>query len=405
MLWETARLALRAILRNALRSFLTVLGIVIGVASVIAMVTVGQGSQAQVTADVAKLGTNILMLRPGGRGMAPGPGGGASVARPFDLRMVARLEHGLDEIETAAPVSNGTATVVAGGENYRTQITATDARYLEAANWPLVAGRNFTEAEARSGAAACILGETVRREIFGGLDPIGQSLRLEAMSCKVIGLLAAKGASSFGSDQDDVVLMPIRTFQRRIAGNDDVGTVYIRVADGVATEDAAVAITYLMREIRRIGPEEEDDFDVIDMKQLASMLTQITGVLSGLLAAVAAVSLLVGGIGIMNIMLVSVTERTREIGIRLAVGAQTRQVLMQFLVEAIVLSLMGGVLGIVLGLGLAAVAARFMAIPFTPDPAVVLLAFAFSALVGVIFGFFPARAAARLDPIEALRHE
>ena len=405
MLWETARLALRAILRNALRSFLTVLGIVIGVASVIAMVTVGQGSQAQVTADVAKLGTNILMLRPGGRGMQPGPGGGTSVARPFDLRMVARLERGLDEIETAAPVSSGAATVVAGGENYRTQITATDARYLEAANWPLAMGRNFTEAETRSGAAACILGETVRREIFGSLDPIGQSLRLETMSCKVIGLLTPKGASSFGSDQDDVVLMPIRTFQRRIAGNDDVGTVYIRVADGVATEDAAVAITYLMREIRRIGPDEEDDFDVIDMKQLASMLTQITGVLSGLLAAVAAVSLLVGGIGIMNIMLVSVTERTREIGIRLAVGAQARQVLLQFLVEAIVLSLMGGVLGILLGLSLAAVAARFMAIPFTPDPAVVLLAFAFSALVGVIFGFFPARAAARLDPIEALRRE
>ena len=405
MLWETARLALRAILRNALRSFLTMLGIVIGVASVIAMVTVGQGSQAQVTADVAKLGTNILMLRPGGRGMQPGPGGGTSAARPFNLRMVARLERGLVEIETAAPVSNGAATVVAGGENYRTQITATDARYLEAANWPLASGRNFTEAEARSGAADCILGETVRREIFGGLDPIGQSLRLETMSCKVIGLLIPKGASSFGSDQDDVVLMPIRTFQRRIAGNDDVGTVYIRVADGVATEDAAVAITYLMREIRRIGPEEEDDFDVIDMKQLASMLTQITGVLSGLLAAVAAVSLLVGGIGIMNIMLVSVTERTREIGIRLAVGAQARQVLLQFLVEAIVLSLMGGVLGILLGLGLAAVAARFMAIPFTPDPAVVVLAFAFSALVGVIFGFFPARAAARLDPIEALRHE
>ncbi|MFA7433688.1 MAG: ABC transporter permease [Gemmobacter sp.] len=404
MLWETARLAIKAIFRNALRSFLTVLGIVIGVASVIAMVTVGQGSSQQVAADVAKLGTNILMIRPGQRGMGPGAGGGTQ-ARPFALRDVDRLIDSLPQIETAAPVASGSTTVVAGGENHRTQITATDARYLVASDWPLVAGRNFTDAETRAGAAVCILGETVRQEIFGARDPVGEALRLENMSCEVIGLLEAKGASSFGSDQDDVVFLPIRTFQRRIAGNTDVGTIHVRVADGVTTEAAASEITYMMREIRRIGPGQDDDFSVMDMKQVTSMLTQVTGVLTGLLAAVAAVSLLVGGIGIMNIMLVSVTERTREIGIRLAVGAQARQVLMQFLVEAVVLSLLGGIVGSVLGLGLAAVASRVMSIPFSPDPVVVVLAFAFSALVGVIFGYFPARSAARLDPIEALRHE
>ena len=404
MLRETARLALRAILTNLLRSFLTVLGVVIGVASVIAMVTVGQGSSQQVTADVAKLGTNILTIRPGQRSMGPGAGGGTQ-ARPFDLRDVDRLIDGLPQVEIAAPVASGATTVVAGGENHRTQITATDARYLVASDWPLVAGRNFTDAETRAGAAVCILGETVRQEIFGARDPVGESLRLENMSCEVIGVLEAKGASSFGSDQDDVVFLPIRTFQRRIAGNTDVSTIYVRVADGITTEAAAVEITYMMREIRRIRPGQDDDFNVIDMKQLASMLTQVTGVLTGLLAAVAAVSLLVGGIGIMNIMLVSVTERTREIGIRLAVGAQARQVLMQFLVEAVVLSLLGGIIGSILGLSLAAVASRVMSIPFNPDPVVVVLAFAFSALVGVIFGYFPARSAARLDPIEALRRE
>ncbi len=406
MVWETARLAIRAIFRNALRSFLTVLGIVIGVASVITMVTVGQGSSAQVTADVARLGTNILMVRPGRTAMGPPSNiSGGAQPRSFTLRDVDRLIDAVPQIATAAPVSSGSTTVVAGGENHRTQITATDARYLEASDWPLALGRNFADAEARAGAAVCILGETVRQQIFGDADPVGQSLRLESLSCEVIGVLTARGASSFGSDQDDVLLMPIRTFQRRIVGNTDVGTIYVRVADGVATEDATTEITYLLRDLRRIGPAEEDDFSVLDMKQLASMLTQITGVLTGLLAAVAAVSLLVGGIGIMNIMLVSVTERTREIGIRLAVGAQSRQVLLQFLVEAVVLSLLGGILGSVVGLALAAVAAHFMAIPFTPDPVVVVMAFAFSALVGVLFGYFPARRAARLDPIEALRRE
>jgi len=403
MLGETIRLAVRAIWRNALRSFLTVLGVVIGVAAVIAMVTVGQGSSAQVTQDVAKLGTNVLMIRPGQAAM--GPRSSSTSERAFDLRDVDRLIREVPAIETASAAEQSQMSAVAGNVNYRTTIWGAGNAYLDATDWPVVLGRRFVTGEEQGGRAVCILGETVRQELFGDTDPVGDKIRLKSMSCEVIGVLDAKGASSFGSDQDDIVMIPVRTFQRRIAGNSNVNMIYAAVRDGVSTELAQGEIEAVLREIRRIGTGEEDDFNVMDMKQLASMLTGITDVLTGLLAAVAAVSLLVGGIGIMNIMLVSVTERTHEIGIRLAVGAQARQVLQQFLVEAIVLSLMGGLMGIALGLGLAALAARIMAIPFTPDPVVVLGAFAFSALVGVVFGYFPARRAARLDPIEALRHQ
>lgn len=403
MIVETVRLAVTSIFRNALRSFLTVLGVVIGVASVIAMVTVGQGSSDQVIADVEKLGTNILMVRPGQR--AIGARSMGDQARAFTLRDVDLLIEAVPMIETAAPIATGQATMIYGNANHRAQITATDTRYLVASDWPLALGRNFSVGETRGGRAVCILGETVRQKLFGAADPVGDGIRVKGFSCEVIGVLEAKGASSFGTDQDDVVLMPIRTFQRRVAGNTDVTTIYVAVAEDVSTEDAMREVEFVMRDLRRIGEREEDDFTVMDMKQVASMLSGITGVLTGLLAAVAAVSLLVGGIGIMNIMLVSVTERTREIGIRMAIGAQAHQVLMQFLIEAVALSLLGGVLGVFLGLVIAAVTSRLMVIPFAPDPVVILMAFVFSALVGVVFGYFPARSAARLDPIEALRHE
>jgi putative ABC transport system permease protein len=402
MIWETVRLAIQAIFRNLMRSFLTVLGIVIGVAAVIAMVTVGQGSSDQVTADVSQLGTNILMVTPGSRGMGPG---GSSTAPAFDLSDVEAVQTQIQSVGIAAPMSTTSLRAVYGSENTRVSITGTDNRYLEATDWNIVLGRSFLQHEEQSGTAVCIIGETVRQNLFGNTNPVGEQIRLKNLSCQVIGLLEAKGASSFGSDQDDIVLLPIKTLQRRIIGRPDVAIIYVAAATGVSTDRAMREIEALMRERRRIGIGEDDDFNVMDMKQIASMLTGITTVLTGLLSAVAAVSLLVGGIGIMNIMLVSVTERTREIGIRLAVGAQASQVMMQFLVEAIVLSLMGGILGSILGLGLAAFASMLMSIPFPPDPLVVLMAFAFSAFVGVIFGYFPARAAARLDPIAALRHQ
>lgn len=401
MLWETFKLAIQAILRNPMRSFLTVLGVVIGVAAVIAMVTIGNGSTAQVTADVETFGANRLMLSPGQGRMGPSSDG--SSVQPFTLSDVEKIVDQLSSIEVAAPTSTSQLVAVYGNENYQTSVTGTTSGYLTVADWALSVGRSFTESD-ETGRAVCILGQTVVEELFGNANPIGEDIRLENISCEVIGVLEAKGASTFGTDQDDLVLIPFRTYPRRIAGSADVSMVSLAMRDGVSTDRAVNDVTMLMREIRRIDPGEEDDFTVNTMEQLTSMLTGISDVLTGLLSAVAAVSLLVGGIGIMNIMLVSVTERTREIGIRMAVGAQASQVLLQFLVEAIVLSVLGGAIGIALGMGFAAVGASVLDIPFIPDPSIIAMAFAFSAAVGIVFGYFPARAAARLDPIEALRH-
>ncbi|RID91143.1 FtsX-like permease family protein [Gemmobacter lutimaris] len=401
MLLETIRLALTAITRNVLRSFLTVLGIVIGVAAVIAMVTVGQGSSEQVSANVESLGTNVLILRPGTRMMGPGA---RNTAPAFRLTDVQALED-LESLSAVAPVVSTSETAVYGNTNRTTTVTGTTSAYLETGGWQIARGRAFTPTEDRSGANVCIIGETVRTALFGATDPTGEKIRIKAISCEVIGLLTAKGAGSFGQDQDDMVLMPVRTVQRRLLGTQDVSSMSMQVAPGRSSDRAISDIQTLMRDRRHIAPGEEDNFSVNDMKELASMLNSVNSVLTGLLSSVAAVSLLVGGIGIMNIMLVSVTERTREIGIRLSVGAQASQVLMQFLVEAVVLSVLGGIVGILAGLGLAFVAAQIMAIPFSPSPGVVALAFGFSAVVGMVFGYFPARAAARLDPIEALRHQ
>ncbi|MBR9981030.1 MAG: ABC transporter permease [Desulfatitalea sp.] len=403
MLWETYLLAQRAIRRNVLRSALTVLGIVIGVAAVITMVTLGSGATAQVTSDISKLGSNMLQARVG-QGFHRG-GGARGAATPFQIADAIAIEQQIHGLQAVAPVTNGSLQAIYGNANWSTTITGSTTDFLIVRDWSLADGRVFTEGEMRAGQAVCILGATVVRRLFGSEDPLGATIRLGKIAFRVIGVLNPKGQSSFGTDQDDFALIPLRTFQRRVAGNTQVGTIMVSAMDGVPTEQVQTDMERLLRERRNIAAGQEDDFFVRDMKEIIDTLTGTTRVLTALLGAVAAVSLLVGGIGIMNIMLVSVTERTREIGTRLAIGALERQVLLQFLVEAVVLACFGGVIGIALGLGAARGAAHFLDIPFIFNPGIVAAAFIFSAMVGVIFGYFPARQAARLDPIEALRYE
>ena len=402
MFVDTLLLALREIRRNVMRSVLTVLGVVIGVAAVITMVTLGNGATARVTAEIASLGSNLLMVRSGQRTRG-GARGSAEPLRMDDLEAIRTEVPGLAGV---APTVSGVTQAIYGNENWSTSVTGGDDQFLAVRNWTLASGRIFSESDLRSGSALCILGETVRSKLFGTQDPLEATIRLEKLSCRVIGVLSAKGQSNFGSDQDDFVLVPLRTFQRRISGNSDaLGTIFVSAASGVSTARVQQNLEALLRQRRRIPPGRENDFWVMDMKEIAGTVTGATRVLTGLLGAVAAVSLLVGGIGIMNIMLVSVTERTREIGTRLAIGALARDVLLQFLVEAVVLSSLGGVIGIALGLAGAALGARALEVPFIFDPGIVAIAFLFSAAVGVVFGFFPARQAARLNPIDALRHE
>ncbi len=402
MLWETVKLALSSIRRNVLRSVLTLLGIVIGVAAVIAMVTLGSGASDKVRENLSKLGSNMLIARPGQSTFGPG---GATDSRAFEERDVVALKNNLSGVRGVAPTAQKQLKVVYGALNYDTSVTGTNSDWFTVQDWTIEDGRAFNEGEIRSGASVCLIGSTIVRELFGAQDPIGERLRLGNFSCEVIGRLGSKGQSAFGSDQDSIVVVPLRTYHRRIAGNTRINTISISANEASDVTRVQRDAEDILRERRRIAPGEDDDFTIRDMTQIAATMASTTTILTSLLGAVAAVSLLVGGIGIMNIMLVSVTERTREIGIRLAIGALERQVLTQFLVEAVVLALFGGMIGIVLGLAIAAGGASLMDVPFTADPNVIALAFAVSALIGVVFGFFPARRAARLDPIEALRRE
>jgi putative ABC transport system permease protein len=400
MVWNALLLALRELRRNVLRSFLTILGIVIGVAAVIVMVTLGSGATVQVSQQIASLGSNVVILIPG----QMGPGRSASVAQ-FNDSDVEAIGREIGELKAVAPAASKSLTAIFANQNWATVITGTTNDYFTAANWVFARGRTFTESELRAGKAVCVIGATVVKELFGAQDPLGNKLRLKNVSCEVIGQLNAKGQSVMGRDQDDLIIIPLRTFQRRIAGNRDISLIQLSVRDESAIDRVKSAIERLMRERRHLAPNEENDFSVMDTRQIAQTLTGTTRILTLLLSAVAAVSLLVGGIGIMNIMLVSVTERTREIGIRLAIGAYERDVLTQFLVEAMVLASFGGLFGILLALAASAMLAQVLQVPLILNPGIMILAFFFSGAVGVIFGYVPARRAARLDPIEALRHE
>jgi putative ABC transport system permease protein len=403
MLLNTLFLALRSIRRNLLRSFLTILGIVIGVSAVITMVTLGKGATQAVQMQISSLGSNLLMVRPGQRqGPGGGGGGGAPQFKEADAEAILAQIGG---VAAVAPEGRTGVTVVGNGRNWATSVTGSSNAWLATGNWKLGSGRPFEDDELTAGAAVCIIGETVRREIFGGTRGLGEQLRIKQFSCEVIGVLAAKGQAAFGNDQDDTVLVPLRTLQRRVSGNQRVNTLQVSMEDGSDSTRLKASLRQLLRERRKLADGDDDNFNILDTQQLAETLSGTTQVMTTLLGAVAAVSLLVGGIGIMNIMLVSVTERTREIGLRLAIGALEREVLLQFLIEAVVLAALGGIVGIVIATGASYLLAGAMSVPYLFDPAINLLSFIFSAAIGVLFGYFPARRAAQMDPIEALRHE
>ncbi|MCM2296844.1 ABC transporter permease [Rhodoferax sp.] len=398
---STLLLAMRSIRRNLLRSFLTILGIVIGVSAVITMVTVGNGATLAIQNQIAGLGTNLLQVRPGQR-MMGGGGGGAPSFKAADAQALMSQVSGLLAV---APEARSGATLVLEGRNWSSSVIGSTQDWMLTGNWKLADGRLFNMEEQVAGSGVCLIGETVRRELFGSQTAVGASIRVKQISCEVIGVLDSKGQGAFGNDQDDLVFMPLNTLQRRITGNTRVNTLMVSMQESANPERIKAAITQLLRERRKLAESDEDNFNVLDTKQLGEAFSSTTKVMTTLLGAVAAVSLLVGGIGIMNIMLVSVTERTREIGLRLAIGALEREVLMQFLIEAVVLSALGGVMGILLATGASVALARVMEVPFVFNPGINGLAFVFSAGIGVLFGYFPARRAARLDPIEALRHE
>ena len=402
MIWNAFLLAIREIRRNLMRSILTMLGIIIGVAAVITMVTLGNGATAKVTAEISSLGSNLLMVRPGQR---MGPGRDSSGAKSFSLEDAEAIRNGVASIVAVAPTASASVTAVFGNDNWSTTITGTNNDYFQTGNWSFAEGRQFSETELKSGKPVCVIGKTINKELFNNEDALGEKIRLGSFSCEVIGLLQSKGQSMMGSDQDDTIIMPIKTVQRRLTGNQDVRMIRISVKPNIDTDVVNRAITMLLRDRRHLSDNEKSDFSVMDTQEITNTLTGTTRVMTMLLGAVAAVSLIVGGIGIMNIMLVSVTERTREIGIRMAIGALEREVLWQFLVEAIVLSSLGGIIGIILALSASYFGSMLMGVPLIIDYAIVTLAFVFSAMVGVVFGYFPARNAARLNPIDALRHE
>ena len=403
MLLNALLLALRAIRRNLMRSFLTVLGVVIGVAAVITMVTLGNGATRMVSDQISSLGSNLLILRPG---QQLGPGRDSAGAANFKLADVEAIQTQVPALKAVAPVVGSKVTLVAGNQNWQSQVNGTSNAYFVAGNWTLAAGRQFEDDEEAAGKAVCIIGATVKKQLFPKGSPIGDELRVKNFSCEIIGVLQGKGQGAMGQDQDDIVLIPVRTAQRRLTGNvNDISMLMLSLRDGVAADPVMEQIRKLMRERRKLSENADDDFNVMDTKQIAETLSGTIRTMTGLLGAVAAVSLLVGGIGIMNIMLVSVTERTREIGIRLAIGALEHEVLLQFLIEAVALSALGGLVGIVLALIVCLGLTTLMHMPFLFNPGINLLAFVFSGAIGIVFGYMPARRAASLDPIVALRFE
>ena len=403
MLSNAFLIAIKEIKRNLLRSFLTILGIVIGVASVIAMVMIGDGTTANVKENISKLGTNMLTLRVGQE--RRGPPREDNSAKAFEDDDIVAIKNEIQNVKAVASENSSSINIVYGNKSNASFVIGTNNDYFIIKDWELSDGRIFDESELSTGKSSCILGSTIVKQLFEDENPIGANIRLKSFSCNVIGVLKSKGASAFGRDQDEVVIVPLKMSQRKIKGDKDISSILISITEGKYIENAKSDITALMQERRAIKVGESDNFYIRDMEEILSTMTSTTKMLTYLLGSIAAISLLVGGIGIMNIMLVSVTERTREIGTRLAIGAMENEVLLQFLVEAIVLSTLGGIIGIFLGLSIGVVVVNMMDLPFILNEQIILISFIFSTLIGVFFGYFPAQKAAKLNPIDALRYE
>ncbi|MGZ3861669.1 MAG: ABC transporter permease [Bacteroidia bacterium] len=399
------KVAYRSMSKNKLRTFLTMLGIIIGVASVIAMLAIGEGSRQNIQASVASLGTNSIMVFPGAishGGVRMEAGSSVSLKREDAEALAERCEL----LQAVTPVVNKGAQIVAGSSNWKTLVVGVFPSYFEIRNLAIASGICFTQADDRAAAKVCLVGQTVITNLFGeGVDPIGNFIRINSIPFKIVGTIEKKGQNTFGQDQDDIIIAPFSTVQKRMLSTTNVNQI---LASGVSEdliEDAKDEITQLLRERHKLGSDEEDDFTVRSQSDISNIFGAISKVLTILLASIASISLLVGGIGIMNIMLVSVTERTREIGIRMAVGAKGRDVLIQFMIESIFISFLGGLIGITLGVVISGMVAKFGGWPIVVTPASILLSFLFSTAVGVFFGWYPARKAANLNPIEALRYE
>lgn len=395
--------ALKEIRRNFMRSLLTAVGIVIGIASVIAMVNIGKGASESITASINKLGSDILFIMPG---QERGPGSHSAVSKPFKSADMKVLQESLLSLDSISAVEGTTTTALYQDQNYMTNIRGVENSFFRIQNLELKRGREFTKGEQRTGLNSCIVGKTVLDKLFvHDEDPIGKKIRFEKFSCEVVGILKAKGANTFGMDQDDIILVPLKMFFRRISGSNDIHLIMMRVKENIPLAEATLQTEQLLRERRHLKVNEENNFAVSSMSAIVDTISQITSILTIMLGAVAAISLVVGGIGIMNIMLVSVTERTREIGIRMAIGAMSQDILIQFLIESIVLSGLGGVFGVILGISITMVVSHFMDITLIIDPSITVISLLFSMLIGVLFGIIPARKAAKMNPIDALRFE
>jgi putative ABC transport system permease protein len=402
--WQTAVIALRALRRNKMRSMLTALGIIIGVASVVAMVAVGNGAQARITSQVAALGQNLLSVFAGSR-KSGGVNSGLGSASAMTLADAEAIRREITDVAAISPEDSATAQAIANGRNWSTTVAGESPDYLKIRDWKLAAGSMFTDREVRSAAKVAVIGSKTANELFGPINPVGQSVRIQNIPFVIIGMLESKGAGMGGQNQDDRVVIPYTTAMKRITGDKYLRSINVEICSADRMEIAQQQITSLLRQRHRLTAGRDDDFNIFNQKEIADTVNSISKIITLLLGSVAGISLFVGGIGIMNIMLVSVTERTREIGIRIAVGAQPGDIRLQFLIEAVTLSLLGGLIGVLCGIGasrLLGVLADFKAIVSTGS---ILLAFGVSSVIGIFFGFYPAHKAAALDPIVALRYE